>query len=109
VAREAQIKALNATFFSNRHVSVGYHTGDQAAAYALPDHRRLSFHEDALDLPPTNLLALCVHELAHIATGNEVDHHGPRWRRKMVEIGVSPDDGTILPGSPLRVLIDNCK
>jgi len=62
-----------------------------------------------LDLPAINLICLAIHEMCHVSTGNEVDHHGPRWRRKMVEIGVDPDDGVVLPGSPLQGLVDNCK
>jgi hypothetical protein len=48
------------------------------------------------------LCTVLVHELAHLATRNEPEHHGRRWERCMRNIGVDPHTGSVAAGSPMQ-------
>ena len=76
---------------------------DNATALATcwPEQRKIAFWPDTLDARyRRRIVALVVHELAHLATRNEWDHHGLRWHRVMRRCGMDPN-GTIIPGGPM--------
>lgn len=67
-----------------------------AKATIWVEQRILSLHRDAADAPRSELIATLAHELAHLATRCEVEHHGVRWQRCMRRVGLDPRNGAIV-------------
>lgn len=103
---ERETRDINRALFSGRPVRIEYHDGDTIGAVAFLRRRAISFHEALLDEPVHRLQSIIVHELAHLATAGEPEHHGPSWRRCMFRLGCHPDTGEIMAGSPLRAWLD---
>jgi hypothetical protein len=91
------IEALNRDLFGARlpSLSLRWH-GDERPTRATiwPKTRILSLHADAEFAPRSELCAVLVHELGHLATSNETIDHGPRWRSVMVRQGLARNSHT---------------
>jgi predicted SprT family Zn-dependent metalloprotease len=100
------VQALNHALFDGRlskRISVAWHDTGPNAGATLGD--QISLHTDLLTQSRAKLFAVLVHELAHIATKNETEPHGIRWRSLMYRLGVEPDGGRVRHGGPLDLWI----
>ena len=80
-----QLKFFNATTMGGQ---VHYEKQDlNISRYFLRNCKILSIDNWILHFPILNLRNLILHEIAHILTQNEEQHHGPLWRTRFKNMG----------------------